>query len=175
MLNGIDIDTGGIADLIKALRKVEPELARQLPREMRQAGKPLVQDARDLLPEPAPLSNWGQWNERGRDRSFTRKARSGIRIETNTGARKGVHTINLMALTQKDGAGAIYENAGRKRPGDIRSSNAGERFVAALNEKQEGSRYLWPAVEMNISRLDRELQAAIDRWSKELEQKVDRF
>lgn len=175
MLQGIDIKTEGIADLIKALRKVEPELARQLPREMRQAGKPIVQDARDLLPEPSPLSNWGAWNNRGRDRSWTRKARSGIQIETNTGARKGVHTINLMALTEKDGAGAIYENAGRKRQGSINSSDAGDRFVAALNNEQTSPRFLWPAVEMNIPRLNRELQKVIDRWSQELEKKVDRF
>lgn len=175
MLQGIDIDTDGIAELVKALRKVEPELARQLPREMRQAGKPLVQDARDLLPEPSPLSNWGAWNNRGRDRSWTRKARSGVRITTNTGARKGVHTINLMALEAKDPAAAIYENAGRKRPGAINSSDAGDRFVAALNNEQTSPRFLWPAVEMNIPKLNRELQDVVDRWSKELEKKVDRF
>jgi hypothetical protein len=176
VLNGIDIKPEGIAELVKVLRKVEPELAKQLPREMRQAGKPLVEEARSLLPQPSPLSGWGAWNNGGRDRSWTRKAKSGIRITTNTGARKGVHVINLMALESKDPAAAIYENAGRHRKGSITSSDASDRFLAALEDKHGAApRFLWPAVEINIPKLNRELQQVIERWSEQLEQKVDRF
>ena len=84
--------------------------------------------------------------------------------------------INLMELEAKDPASAIYENAGRHRQGDIHSKDAGDRFLAVLEDKHGSApRFLWPAVEINIPKLNRELQKVIERWSEDLEKKVDRF
>ncbi len=180
MLKTIDVKTEGIGETVKELRKIKPDLAKRLPREMRQAAKPLVADARRLIPEQAPLSNWqtptGGWIERGRDRSWNSKTvRSGVRIVTNTGARKGANQIQLLALQEKDPVGAIFENAGRNRAGNIKSSNAGDRFIAALNAKKQSPRFLWPAVEQNLRNLDRDLQKVINSWTKELERTLSRY
>ena len=177
MLKGVEIDTEGIGVVVRYLRKVEPELARLLPREMKSATRPVVDRARELVPQPTALTNWGKWTlarSSGGDRAWTKKARSGIVAQTDVRPIGPDNKINLLSIIQKDPAGAIYENAGRRRAGDIHSKNAGDRFVAALNAKSESPRYLWPAVEQNLFYLNRELQDVIDKWSLELEKALDR-
>ena len=171
----VSVETDGIAHLVRYLRKVEPELARMLPREMRHVAKPVVQTARELVPQPTALSNWGKWTlarSSGGDRAWTRKARTGIVAQTDVRAFGDRNQINLLSLFQKDAAGAIYENAGRHPEAN---TARGRAFIRNLNTKHgESPRYLWPAVEQNLGYLNRELQSVIDKWSKTLEQELDR-
>jgi len=172
---GVEIDTDGIAVMVRYLRKVEPELARILPREMRGAAAPIVETARALVPQPTALRNWGAWTERGRDRSWTRKARTGIVAQTDVRATGERNQINLLSLFQKDPAGAIFDNAGRHSAGATGRSGA---FLQNLNDKygdptQQG-RYMWPAVAQNLGYLNAELQDVIDKWTKTLEENLDR-
>lgn len=163
----LEMDTGDIGELVIYLRKVEPDLARMLPREMRHVAKPVVQTARALIPAQRPLSNWGQWGER---LDWSRKAVTGISATTDVRAGKySKGQINLLALTQKNPAGAVFENAGRHGAPE---TGKGRTFVDNLNRKYGEplkGRYLWLAVEANLGYLNRELQHVIDRWSEELE------
>jgi hypothetical protein len=161
------MDTGDIGELVIYLRKVEPDLARMLPREMRHVAKPVVQTARALIPAQRPLSNWGQWGER---LDWSRKAVTGISATTDVRAGKySKGQINLLAITQKNPAGAVFENAGRHP--DAQTAR-GRAFIRNLENKYgapDKGRYLWPAVEANLGMLHNELQDVIDRWSEELE------
>lgn len=175
MLKGVDIDTDGIGVLVRYLRKVEPDLAKQLPKEMRHVAKPIVTRARELVPQPTALTNWGKWTlarSSGGDRAWTKKARTGIVAQTDVRALGPQGQINLLSIVQKDPAGAIYENAGRHPQAD---SARGRAFIRNLNNKHgQSPRTLWPAVEENLVYLNRELQDVIDRWSAELEKTLDR-
>lgn len=163
----LEMDTGDIGELVVYLRKVEPDLARQLPREMRHVAKTVVQEARSLIPSPRPLSNWGQWGER---LDWTRQAKTGVVATTDVRAGKSSRgQINLLAIQQKNPAGAVFENAGRHA---APTTGRGRTFIDNLNGKYgkpDKGRYLWLAVEANLGYLHNELQDVIDRWSEELE------
>ena len=163
----LEMDTGDIGELVIYLRKVEPDLARMLPREMRHVAKPVVQTARALIPAQRPLSNWGEWGER---LDWSRKAVTGISATTDVRAGKySKGQINLLAITQKNPAGAVFENAGRHPNAQ---TARGRAFIRNLDNKYgapDKGRYLWVAVENNLGYLNRELQDVIDRWSTELE------
>lgn len=167
----LEFDTDGISALVRYLRKIEPELARILPREMRHVAKPVVQTARALVPQPTALSNWGSWGGR---LDWTRQARTGIVAQTDVRASKSGE-INLLSLFQKNPAGAVFDNAGRHRDGATGRSGA---FLQNLNDKygdpKKEGRYMWPAVAQNLGYLNRELQRVIDDWSKDLERELDR-
>lgn len=176
MLKSVDVDVSGLAEVVRELRKIQPELAKELPKAMKVVGQPLIAEARTLLPTPTPLSNWGNWTlarESGGDRNWTRKAYSGITVKSNTGAPRGRNRIDLLELIQKDAAGAIYENAGRRvQTNDPR----GLRFIDNLNAKHGPSpRYLWPAVEKNLRYLNDSVQDAVDRWLRDFEERVERI
>jgi hypothetical protein len=170
VLKGVEIDTDGIGVLVRYLRKVEPDLAKQLPKEMRHVAKPIVSRARELVPQPTALTNWGKWTlarSSGGDRAWTKKATTGIVAQTDVRALGPQGQINLLSIVQKDPAGAIYENAGRHPQAD---SARGRAFIRNLNNQHgQSPRTLWPAVEQNLFYLNRELQDVIDRWSAELE------
>jgi hypothetical protein len=168
----LDLDTGGIGELVVYLRKVEPDLARMLPREMRQVAKPVVQTARALIPADRPLSNWGSWGGR---LDWSRKAVTGIVATTDVRAGKSSPgQINLLSIQQKNAAGAVFENAGRHPNA---ATARGRAFIRNLDRRHGEplkGRYLWPAVEQNLGYLNRELQDVIDKWSAELERTLAR-
>jgi hypothetical protein len=176
VLRSVDVDVTGLAEVVRELRKIQPELAKELPKSMRNAISPVVAEARTLLPTPSPLSNWGTWQlarQSGGDRNWTRKAYTGIVAKSNTGASKGRNRIDLLEIVQKDAAGAIYENAGRRA---ATTDPRGLRFIAQLNEQHgESPRYLWPAVEKNLGYINDEVQATVNRWLEQFEQRVERI
>lgn len=120
----------GAVALRKALKEFTPDLAKQLPKEMAVALKPVVKAARGYAPSDSEiLSGW-------RPRTFSEarfptynaklvKAGIGYKTTPSKPNRRGFRS--LARLFNKTAAGAIYETAGRKNPSS--------RFVSALNNK----------------------------------------
>lgn len=176
----VHLDVTGLAEVVRELRKIQPEFAKEFPKAMKKVANPIIAEARSLLPEPSPLGNWGTWKlqrQSGGDRSWTRKAYSGIQAKTNLGSPRGSNRIDLLEIVQRDGAGAIYENAGRHPdPSDER----GEVFLTNLANKQgpypqNSSRYLWPAVHNNFDLIYSVAQRTIDKFLDDFEQRVEKI
>jgi hypothetical protein len=120
----------GAVALRKALKDYTPDLAKQLPKDMAIALKPVVKAARGYMPSDSQvLSNWRpRENSQGTFPVYTAKmAKAGIGYKTSPSKpnRKGFRS--LARLVNKTAAGAIYETAGRKTPSS--------RFVQNLNSK----------------------------------------
>lgn len=135
----------GVIELRKALRKFEPDLAKETQKELTAALKPLVAKARGYLPANDKVpSGWlyregaeGRWAERFYDQVT---ARRGITYKTSPtkANRKGWRSI--ASILNKSAGGSIYETAGRKTSGQQGASvnrNAGQEFIAALNRTGE--------------------------------------
>jgi hypothetical protein len=171
------MDLTGLAEVVRELRKLQPELAKDFQKKMRVVGDPIVAEARTLLPSPSPLGNWGKWTlqrQSGGNRDWTRKAYSGIQAKTNLGAPRGRNRIDLLEIIQRDPAGAIYENAGRNPDP---SGDKGQAFLQNLANKHgpypdNSSRYLWPAVYNNFDLIYSVAQRTIDAFLDDFEKKV---
>jgi len=114
----------------KSLRSFTPDLAKQLPKEMAIALKPVVKTARGYMPSDSEvLSNWRpRENGQGRFPVYTAKiAKAGIGYKTTPSKPNRRGFRSLARLFNKTAAGAIYETAGRKTPSS--------RFVQNLNSK----------------------------------------
>jgi hypothetical protein len=108
----------GALEFRKALRKFEPELAKETQREMVSLLKPIVNKARGFVPSQAPLSGWGNnvgiW---GGDRTYNAATiKRGIGYSTSPGKPNKRGFRSLASVFNKSAAGAIYETAGRKNP-----------------------------------------------------------
>jgi hypothetical protein len=144
----------GLNAAIKNIRKISPDLLKEMNREIKVLTKEMVQDAKGYAPRtvPAGLSNWG--NTGGQWSAFnSSEIIRGIRISTarnkigNNGWSSQVKLLNASA------AGAIYETAGRKNPtgqpwvgpnggggkrySKSRNPNAGKQFIEAI-ERDSG-------------------------------------
>jgi len=149
----------GVRETVKALRKLDPEMLKEMNSEVRAAMLPIRDKARGYAPSPQP-DNLYMWREGSVGKKIT--ARNSMFRTFNTEGRlrmfplydvetvkKGIYYSQapskknrngwqaLYFVANKSAAGAIYETAGRKNPGgdpNSRSNNpgAGAHFVSRM-------------------------------------------
>ena len=120
---------GAIA-LRKSLRQFTPDLAKQLPKEMALALKPVIKTAKGYMPSDSEiLSNWRpKENSQGRFPTYNATlAKRGLGYKTTPSKPNRRGFRSLARLFNKTAAGAIYETAGRKTQESV--------FVNNLNVK----------------------------------------
>jgi hypothetical protein len=139
----------GVVGLRKALSKLAPDIKKELDKEVREALKPIVQDARNKVPDTAPggLYNWNnpgyeRKSRTGRSQAFpsydARVIRKGLTYSLATSRIRSSGFVSLFTLLNKSRVGAIIETAGRLNPnGDPESESnnkyAGQKFNRAMN------------------------------------------
>jgi hypothetical protein len=110
-------EVSGALELRKALKKVQPELAKETEKEIRSLLKVVAVKARGFVPSDAPLSGWGNavgiWENRV-FRSSEVKRGIGYSTAASKPNKRGFRSI--ATIFNKTAAGAIYETAGRKNP-----------------------------------------------------------
>jgi hypothetical protein len=138
----------GVVGIRKALGKLAPDIKKQLDKEVREALKPIIADARGKVPSSAPggLYNYNypgyeRKSRTSRDAAFpsydSRIIRKGLTYSVSPSRVKNSGFVSLFTLLNRSRSGGIIETAGRLNPnGDPRSQsnnpNAGERFNRGL-------------------------------------------
>ena len=157
----------GVAEVLRALGKVNPELKKATIKRMKQAGDPMVNEARSLFPAATPLSNWGNWRGGYDGTAVNRGVKVAYRGSKVRGSES--NTIPLLTLRQTNAAGAIYDIAGRSSNGNTPSGRA---FIAQLRTNGVASRAMWPAAERNMDKVTGAVEDAINDMSREIESMV---
>jgi hypothetical protein len=157
---------GGLA-LRKSLRQFTPDLAKQLPKDMAMALKPVVKAAKGYMPSDSQvLSNWRpRDNSQGRFPVYTAKsAKAGIGYKTTPSKPNRRGFRSLARLFNKTAAGAIYETAGRKTPDSRFVQNLNNKYSSVLkgNAKMQG-RALFRAYEEDEGKAQDGVLRAIDK------------
>jgi hypothetical protein len=149
----------GVRETVKALRKIDPELLKEMNAEIRAVMVPLRNKARGYAPSPQPdnLYNWNEntvgkkitarnsmfrtFNTEGRLRLFPfydhTEAVKGIYYSQAPSKRNRNGWQALYYVANRSAAGSIYETAGRKNPGgdpNSKSNNpgAGAHFISRM-------------------------------------------
>jgi hypothetical protein len=155
---------GGI-ELRKALRKFSPDLAKQLPKDVAAALKPITKSAKGYLPDDGQvLSGWlARENSVARFPTYSaRIAKSGIGYKTTPSKPNRRGFRSLARVFNKSAAGAIYETMGRKTPSSRFVKNQDGKYGAQMkgDQKMEG-RALFRAYEENNGKAREAVLAAI--------------
>jgi hypothetical protein len=162
-----------IAQAIKAIKKVQPELIKQMKKDMRKEAQPAIKSIKSYLlwmdPDVEPFNNSGDSRirkgelikGRGGKTEWKKEAiMRGIRVKfggPNRKARMGRTQYAIMSIYQANPAGAIYDQAGSNSPETVFNTNLdaedkphkdGER-----KGKKGGSRYMWPGAESHLPQL----------------------
>ena len=122
----------GVKQLRYALQNFEPDLAKETQKEMAAALKPIVKEARNLVPAVSPLSGWRpRAMSEARFPTWDSKiAKRGISFRT-TPTKPNYRGFSYAAsIHNKSAIGAIYERAGVRAPGNKKSSRP--NFAQAL-------------------------------------------
>lgn len=158
---------GAIA-LRKALRKFEPDLAKETQKEIASFLKPVVKEARGYLPNNTSiLSNWSITNKReGANFPYYDYAiaKRGITYKTSPSKanRRGFRA--LASIFNKTASGAIYETAGRKNPNSTFVKNIEAKYPSKMvgKDKMQG-RAMFRAYEENEGKAQDGVIRAIEK------------
>ena len=140
----------GVRELRSALNKLAPDIKQQMDKEIREALKPIIADARSKVPGSAPggLFNWNDPGYKRKPRIKGKKEafpsynqtiiRRGLTYSIGTSKIDNSGFVSLYTLLNKSRSGAIIETAGRLNPGGHPASksnnkDAGRRFIGAMN------------------------------------------
>jgi hypothetical protein len=166
---------GGLA-LRKALKQYTPDLAKQLPKEMAVALKPVVKTARGYAPSDSQVLSGWKPRSMGEGRFPTYNAslvKRGIGFKTTPSKPNRRGFRSLARLFNKTAAGAIYETAGRKTPDSRFVQNLNNKYGSVMKgkAKMEG-RVLYRAYEEDQGKAQDGVLKAIDKVKSSLNKRA---
>lgn len=141
-------EVSGALELRKALRKVQPELAKETEKEIRNLLKVISNKAKGFVPSEAPLSGWGKavgvWENRVFNSSDIKRG-LGYSTAPSKPNKRGFRSI--ATIFNKSAAGSIYETAGRLSGPEGRQqaplvnvyTNAGTSFARKASYQKRSS------------------------------------
>jgi hypothetical protein len=162
-----------IQKALKAIKKVQPELIKQMKKDMRKEAQPAIKSIKSYLlwldPDVEPFNNSNDSNitkgelirgRGGKTRWRKTDILRGIRVKfggPNRKARMGRTQYAIMSIYQANPAGAIYDQAGTKSPQTVFNTNLAKEDKAHKDGerkgKKGGSRYMWPGAESHLPKL----------------------
>ena len=166
----------GAVALRRALREFTPDLAKQLPKEMAIALKPVVKTAKGYAPSESQILSGWKPRSMGEGRFPTYNAsmvKSGIGYKTTPSKPNRRGFRSLARLFNKTAAGAIYETAGRKTPDSRFVQNLNNKYASSMKGtgKLEG-RVLYRAYEEDQGKAQNGVLKAIEKAKTRLNQRA---
>ncbi len=151
---------GTAANLLKALKSVDPELRKQLVRRIKEIGKPVDTAIKANLPTIAPLSGM---NNNGRLGWGVGKPATSTTLAFKATASRTSEVSPLLSVKVNSAATAMADIAGRRGNGNTASGRA---MIARLNAIRGASRYVWPAGLASVKDTEAQIQTTIEEASK---------
>lgn len=168
-----EINVEGVNRTVNLLKTFDRETLKAINKEIYQEVKPMVGQARALMPDKAPMSGWGKPNNGvwGTELLFDpRRAKMGIRTQIKPMRQRGTYIKEkTLFLAQTNRAGSVFETAGRKTQG---RTKAGEQFIRNLENPARGgtvimgkqSRVIWGVVLDNRRRVTVAVESILNRY-----------
>ena len=162
MSSRVSVTIENVPQTLRTLKKIDPELRKRVPEQIKSYAKPLVDEAKKELPTAPPLSGWS----RGRFRWRPGTVRNGVKLQFK-GTRPKNSPANswpVLRLRQTSPAGAAFDMAGRKSNGRTRS---GQTMIREINARHgRASRSIWPAVEKHVDEIEKGIEKIFDNYSE---------
>jgi hypothetical protein len=162
------IQVEGLAETLRDLGKIEPDLRRKLNREMRNVIKPLVTDINNRIPKLAPLEGMMHNGRTG----WPNRKNAVIKLDArrprrDVNATSTEKPVNVIRIITRGAPVAIADMAGRAGG---QASQAEPRFQRPNFSRDlpgNASRYMWYQIENKIGPINVELRKVIDQVVKE--------
>jgi hypothetical protein len=165
MLTG-SVKVKGLKPALAEIKKYQPEVFKQLRKEMRNDVKPLVEKIRSAIPRTAPLSGMRrQTGPKAWDATDPQK----IGISTSTSMR-GKYQAEILTLSERSAAVSIADWAGMRG----NSSAPHKKFAQNLTRKTglKAQRYGWRVTMKNLDLVYEISRRIIERVNEETNRKI---
>ena len=174
---GVAIKVYGLAQLERALRQLDPDVAKEMNSSIRRSLNAARDAARARIWDEPPMSGWSTKGATvGRTRGGAgwpewnpSEMRSGITVRK--GAERGIRTGVAVAwrIRSDSPAATIYDKA------ENGHSARGTQFISNLNRRAKAQRDLWPAWLATRKHALADIEAAVNRAQRRLQQRADQI
>ena len=137
----------GASQLRTALRRFEPDLAKEMQNEIAGALKPIVKKARGYIPSEFTPSHWRGETKTGKWPIYNATLmRRGIGYKTTPSKPNRRGFSYAASIANKTASGAIFETAGRKNPAGMQKAPKGtprtNKNFSHSNNPRAGSQFI---------------------------------
>jgi hypothetical protein len=164
----VQMQVTGVKESLRTLNKLDPSIRREFSQGARQITKPVVEEAKSTYWAEALSGMSKPWNQRGRDLFpyDQNEARKGVKTKVSTAKKNR----SLISIVQQNPAAAIIEVAGKRN-----ENPAGDNFNQNLtNEFGPPMRVMWPALDKNLRRLQREVGILVAKTERRIQKELQR-
>jgi hypothetical protein len=148
----------GIGPFVSRLEAFDKDVAKVLKSEMRAGAREVSSAAKSRVTGLA-LSNWGPWNNNGRNLAFERGAvRGGYKVRTSRYRKQGATVAFGYDVEQSSPGGSVFEGAGKS------DTNFTRNIVGKWGPRPNargGKRVLLPAYYVGIGPAQQRIEQAI--------------
>jgi len=152
-----------IQKLQRELMKIEPELKKQLVRDIKQVADPVLDAVKSSIPTTAPLSGMNN-NGRLGWTPYKGKKPSDVRVVYRSGSKRNAPLVtSLVSVNAGSAAVAMIDMAGKRSPSGRTPS--GRAMIRGLGRSP--SRYAWPAAERSLPLVKGKIEAVVARYCRD--------
>jgi len=170
MTGTMKVNMYGANATLKALRDLDPAAAKAITTALRKTAEPIKKRGQDLVPE-IPLTNWYNYGwQNGRLDWWSAAVRRGISVQVKGARARGKVVSSLVAVINRNAAGAVYELAGKVNSGNrldkgLQASGQGpaSRLIWRAFDEQGGAGKATAEIEAIMKDVERQVQLALDR------------
>ena len=141
----------GVKETLRELNKMEPELAKQIKKDVKQITASVVADAKNAVPNTV-ISGFSRNWQGGRLTPFSSEQVRKTITTRFSNRKRGAMAV--FAVVMKSPIGEVFDMAGRSSANNL-ATRLETRFGRA-------SRIVWPSYERNKTELDTEMQKLVD-------------
>lgn len=157
-----------VDETLRALKRIDPDLRRRVPNEVKGAAQGLLAQVKAQLPGELTTGSTrtrGKWRYPARARSQTVLKFRGTRPRSTP-----VGAFPLLRIVTRNPALAAAEFAQRPQTGIDRrgrpyGTNRGDAYIGGLAGRR-GGRYIWPTVEAGADRVERDVEKILERYER---------
>jgi hypothetical protein len=162
MSTGITVKIENVPATLRVLKKIDPDLRKKVPAEIKGAAQPMVNAIKANLPSSPPMSGW----QRGRFRYSAAKARSGVRLKFRGSRPRNAPADSwpVLRVQSTNAAAVVLDIAGRRSSG---KTSAGARMIRQLDSGfGRASRTVWPAVEKHAKDIEDGIEDIFKKYAE---------
>lgn len=156
----------GVKAALAELKTVDNEYRKQAVKDIKKAATPLITAAREMIPTAPPLSGMARGRLAWKP---TAKSKVGTKVG---GSARGRASFALISLRQNDGAGSVFDFAGRSSQGN---TPHGAKMIATLDERfGKASRSMWPGAEKAMPQVQQVIVEILEKVMRRVSRNLQR-
>jgi hypothetical protein len=157
----MDTIEGTVNQFMRSLKRIDPDLRKQLMRRVKALGKPVETAIKSNLPAISVLIGM---NNKGRLGWGIGKPANSTTLRFKSTASKMSSVSPLLSVVVNSPAMVITDMAGRRSEGKTKS---GRQMIARLNRERRASRFVYPAGDKAKPGVDEQIKVTIEEAARE--------